>query len=168
MPTPVLTILKFCLVAIIYLFLARVLRAVWVEITTDRAPAGTVASTASNPVMASTSILATPPTTRKDRKAQRQRQPALKVLEPIEQLGTLYPMVEEMTLGRAPGCAIQIQDTFASQLHARVFQRDSQWFVEDLGSTNGTWVNRSRVHGPAKLVTGDRLKVGDTILEVTA
>jgi pSer/pThr/pTyr-binding forkhead associated (FHA) protein len=164
MPTPVLTILKFCLVALIYLFLARVLRAVWVEITTDRAPspspannASAAASTTHAPATAATS----------GRKARRApTTPTLKVLEPIEQLGTLHPMVEEMTIGRAPGCAIVIIDSFASQLHARVFHRDGAWFVEDLGSTNGTWVNRSRVHGPAKLHVGDRLKVGDTVMEV--
>ncbi len=162
MPTPVLTILKFCLVALIYLFLARVLRAVWVEITTDRAPSGGPNTNLT------TTATTTPTTTTAGRKARRaQVAPTLKVLEPIEQLGTLHPMVEEMTIGRAPGCAIVIIDSFASQLHARVFHRDAAWFVEDLGSTNGTWVNRTRVHGPVKLSVGDRLKVGDTIMEVT-
>jgi pSer/pThr/pTyr-binding forkhead associated (FHA) protein len=164
MPTPVLTILKFCLVALIYLFLARVLRAVWVEITTDRAP-----SQRNTPSLTtSTAPTAAASATASGRKGRRPpTAPTLKVLEPIEQLGTLHPMVEEMTIGRAPGCAIVIIDSFASQLHARVFHRDHAWFVEDLGSTNGTWVNRTRVHGPVKLQVGDRLKVGDTIMEVT-
>ncbi len=158
MPTPVLTILKFCLVALVYLFLLRVLRAVWVEITTDRAP--------STPNQPAPLISTDPPPTRKQKKQI--PTPTLKVLEPIEQLGTLHAMQPEMTIGRAPGCAIVIHDTFASQLHARVFLRDGLWFVEDLGSTNGTWVNRTRVHGPARLEIGDRLKVGDTIMELTS
>lgn len=165
MPTPVLTILKFCLVALVYLFLARVLRAVWVEITTDRAPKGSTTSSTAAAVMYPDSAGTRRRPLRRDK---RNPDPILKVLEPIDQLGQLHPMLAEMTLGRAPGCAIILTDTFASQLHARVFERDGTWFVEDLGSTNGTWINRTRVHGPAKLSVGDRLKVGDTILEVTA
>ena len=163
MPTPVLTILKFCLVALIYLFLARVLRAVWVEITSDRAPAPGQLPTPSN---AAARVISTPPGQSR-RKLKQRETPILKLLEPIDRLGELHPLQAEMTIGRAPGCAIVISDSFASQLHARVFERDGTWFAEDLGSTNGTWINRTRVHGPAKLSIGDRLKVGDTIMEVT-
>ena len=71
-----------------------------------------------------------------------------------------------MTLGRAEGCAIPITDTFASQLHARVFKRGNEVFVEDLGSTNGTFVNRKRIGGPVSLRPKDRIQIGDTVLEL--
>jgi pSer/pThr/pTyr-binding forkhead associated (FHA) protein len=58
-------------------------------------------------------------------------------------------------------------DTFVSQVHARVFRRDGSLFVEDLGSTNGTFLNRKAVSSPMALRKGDRLQVGRSVLEVT-
>ncbi len=52
-------------------------------------------------------------------------------------------------------------------LHARLFRRDGRLWVEDLGSTNGTFVNRKKVAAPVALRRGDRLQVGTTVLEVT-
>lgn len=69
-------------------------------------------------------------------------------------------------MGRAPGCGVQLVDPTVSQLHARVFRRDGSLYVEDLGSTNGTWVNRSPVTGPAALRRGDRVQFGSTVVEV--
>ncbi len=54
----------------------------------------------------------------------------------------------------------------SSQIHARVFVRDGQWLVEDLGSTNGTWLNRQKVSGPMVLQRGDRLQIGNTVMEL--
>ena len=64
------------------------------------------------------------------------------------------------------GCQVTIDDTYASQLHARVFQRDGQIFVEDIGSTNGTYLNRKKVTGPMVIQRGDQLQIGNTILEL--
>ena len=90
----------------------------------------------------------------------------LKVVEPPEQRGIRHVVTDEMTIGRGQGCAVHLDDTFASQLHARVFQRDGAVFVEDLGSTNGTFLNRKKVHGPVPMHPGDRLQVGHTVLQV--
>ena len=69
-------------------------------------------------------------------------------------------------VGRSPSCQIPLTDTFASSIHARLFARDGSWFVEDLGSTNGTYVNERRVTAPAEIKVGDRVRVGRTLLEV--
>jgi pSer/pThr/pTyr-binding forkhead associated (FHA) protein len=69
-------------------------------------------------------------------------------------------------VGRAAGCQIIIDDTYVSQLHARLFLRDGQLLVEDLGSTNGTYLNRTKVAGPMVMQRGDRLQVGNTVMEV--
>jgi pSer/pThr/pTyr-binding forkhead associated (FHA) protein len=53
-------------------------------------------------------------------------------------------------------------------LHARIFRREGVFYVEDLGSTNGTWLNRKRVHGPVPVHSGDRVQVGNTVLEMRA
>ncbi|MEX0985222.1 MAG: FHA domain-containing protein [Actinomycetota bacterium] len=70
------------------------------------------------------------------------------------------------TIGRGAECELRIEDTFASQQHARIFGKSGGWYVEDLGSTNGTYVNEQRLAAPALLQPGDRVRVGTTILEL--
>ena len=71
-----------------------------------------------------------------------------------------------MTLGRAGGCQVPLEDAYASQMHARVFHREGRWYVEDLGSTNGTYLNRRRVAGPMVMKRRDRIQIGNTVLEL--
>jgi pSer/pThr/pTyr-binding forkhead associated (FHA) protein len=71
-----------------------------------------------------------------------------------------------MQIGRADACHIKLTDTYASQFHARIFSRDGSWFVEDLGSTNGTYLNQRRITAPAELHAGDVLRIGKTALEL--
>ena len=81
------------------------------------------------------------------------------VVEPADQRGRAFPLGAELTVGRAAGCQITLDDTYASQIHARVFQRDGQFLVEDLGSTNGTYLNRQqgrRADGRCSAATGCR------------
>jgi pSer/pThr/pTyr-binding forkhead associated (FHA) protein len=90
----------------------------------------------------------------------------LDVVQPSTRAGASFPIAGELTMGRASGCAVSLaDDTYVSQLHARVFPRDGLVFVEDLGSTNGTHLNGQRVQGAVALHRGDRLQVGSTILE---
>ena len=69
-------------------------------------------------------------------------------------------------VGRAMGCDLRLEDTYVSQEHARIFAKNGSWYVEDLGSTNGTFVNEQRLAAPAMLTPGDRIRVGTTILEL--
>jgi hypothetical protein len=154
MPDTLLTILKFCFLAILYLFFIRVLRAVWAEL---RGVAPAPAASAPAP-----------------RRAPAPRGPwgnrngtRLRVVEPAERRGSTYELGEELTLGRAGGCQVTIDDTYVSQLHARLFLREGQYYVEDLGSTNGTYLNRRKVTAPIAIRKGDRLQVGKTVLELT-
>jgi pSer/pThr/pTyr-binding forkhead associated (FHA) protein len=81
--------------------------------------------------------------------------------------GTSLPLREAGTLiGRSPECALVLEDDFASGRHARIFQRDGAWFVEDLGSTNGTFLGTERVTGTARVEAGTRLRVGKTVVEL--
>ncbi len=59
-----------------------------------------------------------------------------------------------LVLGRAPECELPLDDTYVSQQHARIFAKDGHWYVEDLGSTNGTSVNDQRLAAPARVATG--------------
>lgn len=150
-------VLKLCLLALLYLFFFRVVRAVWAELRTPSAAVG------------APGVGTVGPPGRKERKAQARAakaRPQLVMIEPAEQAGRSYALDTEASIGRAAGCQITLDDTYASQIHARVFQRDGQWLVEDLGSTNGTWLNRHKVSGPMVLQRGDRLQIGNTVMEL--
>jgi len=71
-----------------------------------------------------------------------------------------------VTVGRAPECELRLDDTYASSQHARIFGKNGSWYVEDLGSTNGTFVNEQKLAAPAMLQPGDRIRVGATVLEL--
>jgi pSer/pThr/pTyr-binding forkhead associated (FHA) protein len=150
---PLLAVLRLCVLALLYLFFFRVLRAVWSEIRGPR-PATVTAPAAARP----------------SRRSGRGEQPStagrLTVIEPPALRGRTFELGDELTIGRAPGCQVTLDDTFVSQLHARLFRRDGRYLVEDLGSTNGTYLNREKVAGPVAIRSGDLLQVGDTVMEL--
>ena len=146
-----LTILKLCLLVLLYLFFLRVIRAVWAELKGPRTlPPGT-----GRPSRAAVA----PP-------APKGRAAVLKMIEPVAQAGRNFALGGELTLGRAAGCSITLDDNYVSQIHARVFERDGEYYVEDLGSTNGTYLNRAKVSGPMVIRRGERLQVGSTVMEL--
>jgi pSer/pThr/pTyr-binding forkhead associated (FHA) protein len=155
-----LNLLKIFLLILLYLFFLRVLRAVWTEINPRPAEAQAGASSAKpKPVKPRAARRAA-------RRNARAGRPQLVVREPPGLRGRAYPLVDEVTLGRAAACQVPLEDSYASQVHARVFHRDGQWYVEDLGSTNGTYLNRRRVAGPMVMNRRDRVQIGNTVLEL--
>ena len=156
MSEQLLNILKVCLLVLLYLFFFRVLRAVWVEV---RGPA-LVPSSKTNKRAARENGKA------KHKPRGKHHDPHLTVVEPVDQAGRVFALGDEVTVGRAAGCQVTLDDTYASQLHARLYVRDGQLLVEDLGSTNGTWLNRQKVTGPLVIQRGDRLQVGNTVMEL--
>ncbi|MDC7121888.1 FHA domain-containing protein [Cellulomonas fimi] len=81
--------------------------------------------------------------------------------------GTIVPLgTAPVLIGRAPSCTLVLDDDYSSSRHARVFPQDGQWFVEDLGSTNGTFLADQRVDGPIPLPTGTPVRVGQSVLEL--
>jgi FHA domain len=75
-------------------------------------------------------------------------------------------LTASMTIGRGADCELRIDDTYASNQHARLFGRNGSWYVEDLGSTNGTFVNDQKLAAPAQVQPGDKIRVGTTTLEL--
>jgi pSer/pThr/pTyr-binding forkhead associated (FHA) protein len=71
-----------------------------------------------------------------------------------------------LLIGRGPDAAIRLDDDYSSTRHARVAFADDQWFVEDLGSTNGTYVGSVRITQPTTLALGTQVRIGKTILEL--
>ncbi len=70
----------------------------------------------------------------------------------------------EIIIGREPSCDISLLDTVVSSRHARLVYRNMHWWIEDLMSTNGTYLNDERVESPAILINGDELRIGKSIL----
>ena len=73
---------------------------------------------------------------------------------------------QQITLGRANDATLMLNDDYASSRHARIFPQDGQWIVEDLGSTNGTYLDRQKVTRPMPVPLGVPIRIGKTVLEL--
>jgi hypothetical protein len=154
-----LTLLKAGFLILLYLFLFRAIRAVYLEISPKRVRA---------------------PAQRRHRRPIPPREPGplqpvfskappseLRLVAPSESTGKTWPLSDgELVIGRGSMCGVQVDDSFASQRHARLVLRGGAWWVEDLGSTNGTTLNHESVTQPKQVERGDRLQVGQTVFEL--
>ncbi len=151
MSDSVLTILKFCLLALLYLFLLRVVFVVARELRGTPEP------------LAAPVVAPAPPAA----KGTKRRAWKLVVVEPPAERGKAFIIDGEATIGRGGGCNVPLSfDTFVSQVHARAQERDGKLWIEDVGSTNGTIVNGTKIDEPCRIDKGDRVQVGETLLEV--
>jgi pSer/pThr/pTyr-binding forkhead associated (FHA) protein len=154
--TAVLRVLQWGVIALVFLFFLRVIRAVWVE-------------------MSPATVRKTRAERRRERVAARPPQPEakrkqlfLRIVEPSAHEGQTFELDDELTIGRSLGCGVPTpDDIYASTLHARLFRQKDQLWVEDLGSTNGTYVNSERISQAHRLGRGDVLQAGSTVFEVT-
>ncbi|HEX3815877.1 MAG TPA: FHA domain-containing protein [Mycobacteriales bacterium] len=71
-----------------------------------------------------------------------------------------------VSIGRAEDSTLVLTDDYASSRHARLMLRDGNWYVEDLGSTNGTYLDRTKVSGPMLVPPGAPIRIGKTVLEL--
>ena len=152
MPPFVLTVLKVVFLALLYFFIYRAIRSVTADLRTQPAAP------------------AQPRAARQDsaRAAARAKTPrTLVILNEKGSKSETHPLNgDQLQIGRADACQVKVTDTYVSQFHARIYPRDGSWYVEDLGSTNGTYLNQRRLTGPAELRAGDRLRVGKTSMEL--
>ena len=149
MPPFVLDVLKITLLLLLYFFIWRAVRTVVGDLYGPRQPRPARAAKA------------------RSRPARGGRTPT-KVLvldERGRKLGT-HRLNGTLQIGRAPACQVRLDDNYISQLHAKISERSGAWVVEDLGSTNGTYLNQRKVTVPTEISAGDRIRVGKTVLEV--
>ncbi len=159
-PDSLLTVLRVIFLILLYLFFVRVIRAVWSELREPKS----VEVFAGGPDLPAPAAGAGPrpgPLPRGRRAAGRRRAGR------PQGAGLRAGRRAHRRTGRRLRRVALPDDTFVSQVHARVFRRDGSLFVEDLGSTNGTFLNRKAVSGPMALRKGDRVQVGRSVLEVT-
>ena len=90
-------------------------------------------------------------------------QPRLEVVAALgHEPGTVFDVANGATLGRSDGADIRIDDPFASSAHARIFPRGEFMYLEDMGSTNGTYLNGRQVRTAERLKVADAIRIGDT------
>jgi hypothetical protein len=177
-------LLKYVFLAVLYLFFLRVLRAVWIELREPKVietPPFVPESSAeigppigphhpSPDAAALTSMSPPMPHAQAPETVASQRVGSggrLIVTAPPGLAGTAFPLSDELTIGRSPGCGVSLpDDTFVSSVHARVFLRSGDYHLEDLGSTNGTFLNDTKVGAAVRLRPGDSVRVGQTVLEL--
>jgi pSer/pThr/pTyr-binding forkhead associated (FHA) protein len=91
---------------------------------------------------------------------------ALKFVEPNDRTGERIDVDAAVTIGRSADCDLSLSDTYLSSRHARLTNDDGDLSIEDLGSTNGTYVNQELVDGRVHLERGDIVQVGGVLFEV--
>ena len=149
MTDQLLTALKILLLALIYLFFARVLWAVLSEVRTP--------------------VAATPGSGkgRAKKKSVPKGSSVFVVIEPKQHRGRTYTLSNALSIGRLDDNDIIIDDdTFISSHHARIEVRPEGVWVVDMKSTNGSFVNGQRLTGERSVRKGDRIQVGSTVLEM--
>lgn len=91
---------------------------------------------------------------------------ALEFIEPLNREGERVDVNVGVTIGRSDACDLRLEDTYLSSRHARIANDDGDLSIEDLGSTNGTYVNQELVRGRVHLERGDVVQVGGVLFEV--
>jgi hypothetical protein len=154
MDEPLAVALKFGFLAVLYLFLLWVARSAM----RDLARYGGTAA-AAEPVEA-------PGPARRERPDRGLRDgvaPRLQVVAAMGyEPGTTFDVGEGATFGRSDGADIRVDDPFASSAHARIFSRGGLMYVEDMGSTNGTYLNGRQLKAAQRLSIGDAIRIGDS------
>ena len=152
MDEPLAVALKFGFLAVLYLFL------IWVARSASRELARTEGTVAAEP--------AGPASRRRKRGGPDLRagvSPRLEVVAAMgHEPGTIFDVGDGATMGRADSSDIPVDDAFASSAHARVFNRGDYVYVEDMGSTNGTYLNGRQLRQAERLKVADVVRIGDS------
>jgi pSer/pThr/pTyr-binding forkhead associated (FHA) protein len=155
MPLELLTLLKFGLLLLLYLFLASTVRAVIVDLYGPRRKPPGPARPAVAPAAGSTDG-------RKPRRVPRE----LVLHHPSGRPQVVPLRADSLTFGRARDADVPLDDVYVSDEHARIELDGDGWVVRDLGSTNGTFLNSAKVARPTPITAGDQLRLGKTRIEV--
>jgi hypothetical protein len=151
---PLAVALKFGFLAVLYLFLLWVARSAMKDLSR-----GSDGTTAAEPVE--------PPSPRRRQSAMPDLRagvsPRLVVVAAMgHEPGTTFDVGTGATMGRSDGAEIRVDDPFASSAHAHIFPRGDYMYVEDMGSTNGTYLNGRQLRNAERLKVADVIRIGDS------
>jgi hypothetical protein len=154
---PVSVALKFGFLAVLYLFLLWVARSAMKDLrgAGGGIPAPGAAIPADATGLYSASTLHSADVAHRAPKLVVERAPG-------HDPGMIYDLDGDIVLGRGEQAEIRLQDPFASSRHARVYEQGNVVVIEDLGSTNGTYLNEELLETPRPLHPGDRVRIGDS------
>jgi hypothetical protein len=162
---PVSVMLKFGFLAVMYLFLLWVSRSALRDLRSGgelRGRAGQLPQPA-DPALAAPDATGLHAASTLGPADVASRAPRLVVERaPGHESGMIYDLDGDVVLGRGDTTEIRLQDPFASARHARVYEQGRILAIEDLGSTNGTYLNEELLEGPRPLHPGDRIRIGDS------
>jgi hypothetical protein len=150
---PVSVALKFGFLAVLYLFVLVIARSALKDLRRTTAPAPDATGFHAAPAFA---------------EAPRRGPDGWLVVERgggLDQ-GQRLDLIGGLSIGRSKEADVQIDDRYASSLHARVFSREGRFYVEDMNSTNGTLLNGASLQGEAELIDGDTVQIGDTVFRL--
>ncbi|MGX4691026.1 FHA domain-containing protein FhaB/FipA [Streptomyces sp. JNUCC 63] len=163
-----LTVMRLGFLAVLWLFVIVAVQVIRSDLFGTRVTQRGARREATRPQQAARQ--AAPPPQRGQQGGGRQRRNAptkLVVTEGILTGTTVALQSQTITLGRAHDSTIVLDDDYASSRHARIYpDRDGQWIVEDLGSTNGTYLDRSRLTTPTPIPLGAPIRIGKTVIEL--
>ena len=150
-----LTLMKVAFLAVLWLFVIAAVGVIRADLWGTRA-----ARKASRP-------RAAPAPPRKPPPRVRRTEPTKLVITQGARAGTTMSLAgTEITMGRGNDVTLPLGDDYSSGRHARLFAQNGQWFVEDLGSTNGTYLGRAKVSRPEPVPVGVPIRIGKTVIEL--
>jgi hypothetical protein len=156
---PVSVALKFGFLAVLYLFVLWVVRSARREVGSGTPPDSTGAR-ATPPPPEATGLHAASALRHAD--AGPGARQLVVERAPGHDSGMIYDLDGDIVLGRGEHAEIRLEDPFASARHARIFEQSNILVIEDLGSTNGTYLNEELLETPRPLHPGDRVRIGDS------
>ena len=157
---PVSVALKFGFVAVMYVFALWVARSARKDL---RGSAPSARDDGARPAAAPADATGLYSASRLGPADLAQRAPRLVVERaPGHAPGMIYDLDADLVLGRGDRAEIRLEDPFASARHARVYEQGNIVVIEDLGSTNGTYLNEELLESPRPLHPGDRVRIGDS------
>ncbi|MFJ9728124.1 FHA domain-containing protein [Streptomyces sp. NPDC101209] len=164
-----LTVMRLGFLAVLWLFVIVAVQVIRSDLFGTRVTQRGSRREANRPQQAARQQQAAPPPQRQQGGGrQRRNAPTKLVVSEGTLTGTTVALQgQTITLGRAHDSTIVLDDDYASSRHARIYpDRDGNWIVEDLGSTNGTYLDRSRLTTPTPIPLGAPIRIGKTVIEL--
>ncbi len=160
MPELVFLLVKIGFLGLLWLFILVAVRVIRLDLFGPRVPR------AARPAVAAATRGA-PARPAKAPAKQRGKLPRHLVVTQGALAGTTVDLAEApVTIGRAPESTLVLTDDYASTHHARLLPHNGQWILEDLGSTNGTYLDHQKISGPTQVQVGAHVRIGKTVLEL--
>ncbi|MGI5166179.1 FHA domain-containing protein FhaB/FipA [Spirillospora sp. CA-253888] len=157
-----LTLIKLAFLAVLWLFVIAAVGVIRADLFGSKAASRAAERAAAPPRPAKASRQPKPPRAQRSGNA-----PTQLVVVQGERAGTVIDLTgAPITIGRANDATLVVTDDYASSRHARIYAQDGQWIVEDLGSTNGTYLGRTKVTRPMSIPPGVPVRIGKTVIEL--